>query len=205
MHSEPRKEIDMNDFLQKSWWMLALRGAAALLFGILAILWPNITLLVLVALFAAYALVTAGAAVYAAIQNRKTDKGWWMVLLLGVFAFAAGVLALVYPAVTALVLVLLMGANALVTGVLDIAVALRLRKTIRNEWLLVLAGVVSVIFGALVLLFPGAGAIALVWLVSFYAVFTGVLLLALAFRMRSERPKTPGKTGTGTKDRLVGA
>jgi uncharacterized membrane protein HdeD (DUF308 family) len=195
----------MNDFLQKSWWMLALRGVAALLFGILAILWPSITLLVLVALFAAYALITAGASIYAAVRNRKTDSGWWMVLLLGLVAFAAGVLALIYPAITALVLVLLMGANALVTGVLDIAVAVRLRKTISNEWLLILSGAVSVIFGVLVILFPGAGALAMVWLVSFYAVFTGVLLLALALRMRSERPKTPGKTGTGTKDRLVGA
>jgi uncharacterized membrane protein HdeD (DUF308 family) len=197
----------MNDFLQKSWWMLALRGVAALLFGILAILWPNITLLVLVALFAAYAFITAGASVYAAIQNRKTDKGWWMVLLLGLFAFAAGVLAVIYPAVTALVLVLLMGANALVTGVLDIAIAVRLRKTISNEWLLILAGIVSVVFGILVMVFPGAGALAMVWIVSFYAVFTGVLLLALALRMRSELPKTPGtgKTGADSKDRLVGA
>jgi uncharacterized membrane protein HdeD (DUF308 family) len=196
----------MNDLLRNSWWMLALRGIAALLFGILAIIWPDVTLLVLVALFAAYALITAGASIYAAIRNRKTDKGWWLVLLVGLVALCAGVLALFYPGVTALVLVMLMGANALVTGVLDLAIAVRLRKTLRNEWMLVLAGIVSVVFGVLVMVFPGAGALAMVWMISFYAVLSGVLLLALAFRMRSSAPtKGTGATGTGGKDRLVGA
>jgi uncharacterized membrane protein HdeD (DUF308 family) len=199
----------VEELLKKSWWMLALRGIAALLFGILALMWPALTLLVLVAFFAVYAFITAGASIYAGVKNRGTDKGWWLLLLLGLIALASGVLSILYPAVTALVLVLLMGANALVIGVLDIAVALRLRKTIRNEWMLILAGIVSVVFGVLVMMFPGAGALALVWMVSFYAVLTGVLLLALAFRLRSARPtKTgtgTGTTGTGSKDRLVGA
>jgi uncharacterized membrane protein HdeD (DUF308 family) len=192
--------------------MLALRGVAAILFGILAIMWPNVTLLVLVAFFAAYAFITAGASIYAAVKNRNTDKGWWLILLLGLVALAAGVLSIFYPAVTALVLVLLMGANALVTGILDMAIAIRLRKRVQGEWLLILTGIISVVFGVLVMAFPGAGALAMVWLVSFYAVLTGVLLLALALRMRSLRITTtgtgttgPGSTGTGSKDRLVGA
>jgi uncharacterized membrane protein HdeD (DUF308 family) len=191
----------MNDLLRRSWWMLALRGVAALLFGILALIWPDITLLVLVALFAAYAFITAVAYISAAVKNRETDKGWWLLLLLGLVAVAAGGIAIFHPLLTALVLVLLMGANALITGILDIAIAMRLRKEIRNEWMLVLAGVVSVVFGILVFLFPGAGALAMVWLVSFYAVLTGVLLLALAFRMRGSG-KSPSP---GSKDRLVGA
>jgi uncharacterized membrane protein HdeD (DUF308 family) len=201
----------VNDLLQKAWWMLALRGVAALLFGILAIMWPDLTLLVLVGFFAAYAFITAAASLWAGWQNRKTDKGWWLLLLLGVVAFASGVLSLIYPAITALVLVLLMGANALVIGVIDIALAIRLRKTLRGEWLLILTGIVSVVFGGLVMLFPGAGALALVWMVSFYAVLTGVLLLALAIRMRSEAGTTgtgttgSKQTGTGSKDRLAGA
>jgi uncharacterized membrane protein HdeD (DUF308 family) len=205
------EEIVVDQLLKKSWWMLALRGVAAILFGILALIWPNLTLLVLVAFFAAYAFITAGASIYAAVQNRKTDKGWWLILLLGLVAFAAGVLAIIYPAVTALVLVLLMGANALVSGVLDVAVALRLRKAIRNEWLLILTGVISMVFGVLVMIFPGAGALAMVWLVSFYAVLTGVLLLALAIRMRSAGTTTSGTgttgstPGAGSKDRLAGA
>jgi uncharacterized membrane protein HdeD (DUF308 family) len=181
--------------------MLALRGVAALLFGILALIWPDITLLVLVALFAAYAFITAVAYIGAAVKNRQTDKGWWLLLLLGLVAVAAGGIAIFHPLLTALVLVLLMGANALITGILDIAIAIRLRKEIRNEWMLVLAGVVSIVFGILVFLVPGAGALALVWLVSFYAVLTGVLLLALAFRMRGSG-KSPSP---GSKDRLVGA
>jgi uncharacterized membrane protein HdeD (DUF308 family) len=174
----------MDQLLLKSWWMLALRGAAALLFGILALIWPGMTLLVLVALFAAYALISGGASVVAAIRNRNSDKGWWLILLLGVVSLAAGVIAVFNPGITILVLVLIMGANALVTGILDIVVAIRLRKQIEREWLLALAGVVSIVFGLLVFLFPAAGALAMVFMVSFYATLTGILLLTLAFRAR---------------------
>jgi uncharacterized membrane protein HdeD (DUF308 family) len=99
------------------------------------------------------------------------------------------VLAIFYPDLTALALVLLMGVNALFTGALQIAVAIRVRKAVRNEWLLVLAGIASIVFGGFVLAFPGAGALALVWLVSFYAVLSGVLLLSLAFRVKGWRRK----------------
>src|ERR1700704_5453548 len=174
----------MKELLARSWWMLALQGSVAVLFGLLAVLWPGLTLLSLVALFAAYAIISGGVALYGAVTNRTMDKGWWLILLLGLVSVAAGVLAIFYPGVTALVLVLLMGANALVTGVLQIAVAIRLRKVVRNEWLLILAGIASIVFGAVVLVFPGAGALALVWLVSFYAVLSGVLLLSLAFRVK---------------------
>jgi len=174
----------MKELLARSWWMLALQGIVALLFGVLALLLPGLTLLWLVAMFAAYALITGAIALYGAVKNRTMDKGWWLILLLGLVSVAAGVLAIFNPGLTALALVLLMGANALVTGALEIAVAIRLRKTVRNEWLLILAGLVSIIFGGLVLAFPGAGALALVWLISFYAVLSGVLLLSLAFRVK---------------------
>jgi uncharacterized membrane protein HdeD (DUF308 family) len=195
----------MNDLMQRSWWVLAIRGAAALVFGILAIAWPGITLLVLVAFFAAYAFVSGVVYVVGAVRNRQSDKGWWMLLLLGLVAIAAGAIAVFNPAITALVLVLLMGANALVTGILDLAIAIRLRKEIRNEWMLVLTGIVSIVFGVLVFLFPGAGALAMVWMVSFYAVLTGVLLLTLAFRLRGSGKAPGGSAKTGSKDRLVGA
>ncbi|MGZ5034287.1 MAG: HdeD family acid-resistance protein [Usitatibacter sp.] len=193
----------MEEMLQRSWWMLALRGVAAIVFGVLAIVWPDLTLLVLVGLFAAFAFITAAAYIGAALKVRGNDgggKGWWLLLLWGLVAVAAGGIAIFHPIVTALTLVLLMGANALVTGVLDLVMAFRLRKEIRNEWMLVLAGLVSIVFGALVLAFPGAGALAMVWMVSFYATLTGVLLLALAIRLRGR-----AKPSTGTKDRLVGA
>jgi uncharacterized membrane protein HdeD (DUF308 family) len=175
----------MNELFLQSWWMLALRGAIALLFGVLAVLWPGITLLWLAALFAAYALIGGAVSIIGAVKNRKSDEEWWLILLLGLVSLGAGVIAILHPGLTALVLVLIMGANALVTGVLDIAVAIRLRKVIRGEWLLILAGIVSIVFGVLVFLFPGAGALALVWLISVYAIVTGVLLLALAFRART--------------------
>lgn len=174
----------MDDLLSRSWWMLALRGVLALVFGILAFIWPGLTLAALVALFAAYVLISGVVSILGAIKNRKADREWWLILILGLVSVAAGVISIMQPALTALVLVLMMGANALVTGVLDIAVAIRLRKTIEGEWLLIAAGIASIIFGILVFLFPGAGALALVWLISAHAIAIGILLLGLAFRAR---------------------
>jgi uncharacterized membrane protein HdeD (DUF308 family) len=188
----------MDQLLLRSWWMLALRGAVAVLFGVLALILPGVTLLVLVALFAAYALITGAVSVYAAFKHRTSDKGWWLILLLGLVSLAAGVIAILNPGITLLVLVLLMGANAIVTGILDITIAIRLRKRIEREWLLVLAGVIAIVFGALVFLFPAAGALAMVWMVSFYATLTGILLLTLAFKARSwARRATPGDVAAG--------
>jgi uncharacterized membrane protein HdeD (DUF308 family) len=180
----------MNELLMRSWWMFAVRGGLAVLFGVLALLWPGMTLIVLVALFAAYALLGGGAMVIGAIRHRKSDDKWWIPLLLGIVSLAAGVWAVMLPEITMLVLVLVMGVNALITGVLEIALAIRLRKTIEREWMLVLAGAVSIAFGVLVLLFPAAGAFAMVWMVSFYAMLTGILLLALAFRLRREAKRS---------------
>jgi uncharacterized membrane protein HdeD (DUF308 family) len=189
----------MNELLMKSWWMLALRGVAGIAFGVLALMWPGVTLLVLVALFAAYALITGAVSVIGAIRNRASDDKWWIVLLLGLVSVAAGVGAVLLPGLTLLVLVLLMGVNALITGVLDIAIAIRLRKTIQREWLLVLAGVVSIVFGVLVFMFPAAGAFALVWMVSFYAMLSGILLLALGLRMRSLAKQSEANGATGNR------
>jgi uncharacterized membrane protein HdeD (DUF308 family) len=193
----------MSDMLLRSWWVLALRGVIAILFGVLALIWPGLTLLWLVALFAAYALLGGAVSVFGAIKNRKSDEDWWLLLLLGLVGIGAGLIAVVHPGLTALVLVLVMGANALLTGVLEIVVAIRLRKVMRGEWLLLLSGVVSIVFGILVFLFPEAGALALVWLISAYALISGALLLAMAFRVRSHAgEKTSASTG-GQPDRRV--
>jgi uncharacterized membrane protein HdeD (DUF308 family) len=188
----------MDKLFSRLWWVLALRGAAALLFGVLALIWPEITLLFLVALFAVYALLAGGVSVAGAIQNRKSAEDWWLVLLLGVVSLAAGVIAILHPALTALVLVLLMGANALVTGVLDIVMAIRLRKVIEGEWLLIAAGILSMAFGVLVFLFPGAGALALVWLIGAHAILIGLLFLAVAFRLRASVRTETGRPARGT-------
>lgn len=175
----------MNNLLTKSWWMLAWRGAAAVLFGVLALMLPGLTLVALVALFAAFALIGGVASAVAAIRHRRTDHGWWLALVFGIVSVLAAVLAVMMPTLTLLIFVLLMGINALVTGVVDIVLAIRLRRTLEREWILALTGVVSILFGALVLVVPMAGAIALVWFVSLYALLTGALLLILARRLRS--------------------
>jgi uncharacterized membrane protein HdeD (DUF308 family) len=176
--------------------MLVLRGAAALAFGILALIWPAITLVFVVALFAAYA-IAGGVAALAVAWHNHGESGWWLVLLLGLVSVAAGIVAVFYPGLTALVLVLVIGFNAIFSGVLDVSMAIRLRKEIEGEWLLALAGIASVIFGALVVIFPGAGALALLWLIAAYAIGTGVLLLWLGLRLRARR-SVGAQTGHAT-------
>ena len=176
----------MRKALSSSWWWLVVRGLAAIVFGILAIAWPAITLLFLIALFAAYAIVTGGVATIGALNNRD-DRGWWLALLLGIISVAAGVIAIFYPGITALALIIVIGVNAIFSGVLDIAMAIRLRKEIQGEWLLGLAGLLSILFGAFVIILPGAGALALVWLISVYAIATGILFIILGFKLRSSR------------------
>jgi uncharacterized membrane protein HdeD (DUF308 family) len=194
----------MNEALVRSWWILALRGVIAIVFGVLAVSWPGITLMALVALFAVYALLSGAVSVIGAVRNRSRDDNWWLLLLVGLVSIGAGVVAIVHPGLTALVLVLVMGANALVTGVLDIAAAIRLRKSMRGEWLMILNGVASIVFGILVFLFPGAGALALVWLISLYALITGVLMLALSLRLRTKATPSAGEADRRvTPDRRV--
>lgn len=176
----------MNDTVLRQWWLLALRGAVAVAFGVLAIAWPAITLLTLATLFAAFALLAGAVWTFGAIHNRTSDPRWWVMLLLGMFSIGAGALAALDPALTTLALVLIMGVNALVSGILDIVVAVRVRKHIKGEWMLVLSGVVAIVFGLIVLLFPmGAGALALALMTGFYALVTGVLLIALSLQVRS--------------------
>lgn len=190
----------MNQTLLRSWWLLALRGMLAILFGATAILWPAMTLVTLAALFAASALLAGALWIFGAIRHRQADSHWWALLLLGAFSVAAGVVASLYPGLSAIVLILLVGANALVSGVLDIVVALRVRNFIRNDLLLVLTGVASVLFGLFVLLFPtGAGALALAWMIGLYAIITGAMLLALALQVRAWARINAGRASPPTR------
>lgn len=170
--------------LARSWWILALRGALAVLFGILALALPGVTLLSLIALFAAYALLAGAVAVAGAIRSRRSASDWWVLLLVGVVSIGAGLLAALRPGLTALALVIVIAANALLGGALDIALAVRLRKFIKGEWLLMLSAATSIAFGLLMLIYPGAGALALVWIIGAYALLIGALYLALAYRGR---------------------
>jgi uncharacterized membrane protein HdeD (DUF308 family) len=187
----------MDELLGRAWWMLALRGAAGILFGLLALVWPGITLLLLVVMFAAYALIGGVAAVSAAIQHRSIRADWWIPLLLGLCTIAAGLIAVAAPGVTALVLITVMGANAIVTGVLDLIAWVRLTRRGRTQWLLFCIGCLSVLFGIFVLAVPGAGALALVWMIGTYAFMTGALLFVLGLGARNWRSAVlPDKQNT---------
>lgn len=142
----------MTTLVAESWGMLMVRGIAALAFGLIALLWPGLTLLVLIAFFAAYVIVS-GIAELVRAYRRRHQRGWWPLLVLGVLSIVAGVIAIAYPGITAVALVIIMGVTAITWGIIDIAVAVRLRRLVRNEWLLAFAGIVSILFGVLVLIF----------------------------------------------------
>jgi uncharacterized membrane protein HdeD (DUF308 family) len=173
-------------FIIGSWKSVAFRGAAALLFGVLALIWPGITLLSLVFLFGIYAL-SDGISILVAVfrkspQPAQGRKG--LMIFQGVVSILSGIIAFVWPGITALALLFLIAAWALVTGALEIAAAIKLRREITNEWLLGLAGALSIVFGMFIVIAPPAGALAVTWIIGWYAMLSGVLLLALAFRIR---------------------
>jgi uncharacterized membrane protein HdeD (DUF308 family) len=170
--------------LARNWWALALRGLCAVLFGIAAFALPGITLGALVLLYGAFALVDGIFNVATALVGRTHGLPWWAMLVEGLFGIAVGV-TFIWPGITALALLYLIAAWAFVTGVLEIAAAVRLRKEIQGEWLLASGGILSILFGLLLVINPGAGALAIVWLIGGYAIAFGVLLLVLGFRLRS--------------------
>lgn len=174
----------MVNVLVRNWSMVAVRGVVALVFGLLTILRPGLTLAVLVILFGAYALVDGVFAVWAALANRRGEPHWVALLVAGVAGIAAGIVTLIMPGITAIVLLYFIAAWAIVRGAAEIAMAVQLRTVMAGEWLLALAGVLSVAFGVLLFLFPGAGALALILWIGVWALLLGAILIALAFRLR---------------------
>ena len=182
----------MVTLLTRSWWAIALRGLAAILFGVLALVWPGLTLEALILLFGAYALVDGVLSAAGAILNSKHDRTWPWFLLAGLAAVVAGILAFAYPGLTAIILVYFIAARALVVGIIEVVAAVALRREISDERFLILKGIVSVLFGAALLVAPGAGALALVLVIGIYAIFVGLLLLLAAFRLRRWRGAASG-------------
>jgi uncharacterized membrane protein HdeD (DUF308 family) len=170
--------------LARVWWAIALRGLAAILFGALALVWPTLTLEVLILFFGAYALLDGALSAGSAIANRKHDRTWWWLLLSGLAGVVAGILTFVFPGLTEIVLVYFIAARALIVGIAEIAAAVALRREISNEWFLILNGIFAVLFSLVLFVAPGAGALALVLMIGVYAIIAGVLLLLAAFRLR---------------------
>ncbi len=176
--------------LARSWWLVLLRGIAGIVFGLLALGWPGITLLLLVLFYGAYALVDGVFSLIAAFAGKGEGGPTWWLILVGILGIVAGLVTLFLPGISAAVLILVIGAWAVVCGIFEIIGAIQLRKEIDNEWLLILSGIVSVLFGLGVLIFPGAGALALVWLIATFAIAFGILWIVLAFRLRKHHVAT---------------
>jgi uncharacterized membrane protein HdeD (DUF308 family) len=168
------------------WRKLAVRGVATVMFGLLTLLWPTITLTALVWLFGAFVLLNGTVILSATLRGEpetRDERGW--LILEGVVSVVVGLVSFLWPGITALVLLYLIALWAAGTGALELATAFRLRRTLRHEWLLTMAGVLSLLFAALLVISPGAGALAITWLIGWYALVTGGLMLALAYRVHA--------------------
>jgi uncharacterized membrane protein HdeD (DUF308 family) len=174
----------MTTVLTRNWWALALRGIFAILFGLAAFVIPGVTLAVLVALFGAYAVVDGVLAIVAGVRAAERHERWWSLVLKGLAGIVAGVLAFIWPALTALALLYLIAGWAIVTGVLEIVAAVHLHRA-HGEWLLIVNGVLSILFGLFAIVWPGAGVLTLLWMIGVYAIVFGAVLLVLAFRLRN--------------------
>jgi len=177
----------MLELLSRYWWALVLRGIFAIIFGFLAWVWPGITLPVIVIFFGAYAFVDGILLVINALGGWRRRQDLWLVLLEGLVGVGIGIITFINPAVTAIALLFYIAVWSIATGVLEISAAIRLREEVRGEGWMILSGIASIVFGVLLIIFPGAGALGLIWLIAAYAIVFGVLLIGLGFKMKSRR------------------
>jgi uncharacterized membrane protein HdeD (DUF308 family) len=177
----------MIEALTRYWWIPVVRGLFGIIFGIIAFAQPGVALTALVLLFGAWALVDGVFSVVGAIAGRNTNRDWGFDLVGGLLGIAVGLLTFRAPGITALGLLVYIAAWALMRGAIDIALAIKLRRELKGEWLLILAGLASILFAVLLLWNPGPGALALLWLIASYAIVFGVLAIVFGLRVRSLR------------------
>ncbi len=174
----------MLELLARRWWLVLIRGIVAILMGIVAVLWSEITLVVLFFLFGAFVVSDGITAVWVGFTARSDGRVWTEMIAAGVIAIPFGVIAAVFPELTAITFVYVIAVFAIIRGVMEIAAAIQLRKVIDDEWMLVLAGVVSLLFGGILILRPGEGAIAMVLLIGAFMIAIGGMTVAFALRLR---------------------
>jgi uncharacterized membrane protein HdeD (DUF308 family) len=186
----------MIDSLSGSWWAFVVRGLVALAIGILAFVQPGVTLIALIAVFAAYAIVDGVLAIAAGVTVDSGPR--WMFIVGGILGIVIGLLTINRPDVTAVALVLLIGVWAIATGVTEVAAAYQFRQVLENEWLVALSGVISVVFGVFLIVAPGDGIFAVLWIIGFYAILAGITYLAAGIRLRGVHQKlAPMDRATG--------
>lgn len=169
--------------LARNWWLILLRGICAVIFGVLTFAWPGVTLAVLVLFYGAFAFVDGILSLIAAVMGGAPAPRWWLAIV-GLLGIAVGIVTLLMPGMTALVLLYFIAFWAIAIGVMQVAGAIRLRKEIDNEWMLIASGIISVLFGLILIVAPGAGALGLLLVIGVYAVIHGIVLITLAMRLR---------------------
>jgi uncharacterized membrane protein HdeD (DUF308 family) len=177
--------------LARNWWALLIRGIVAVIFGILAFVYPGPTIVVIGILFGAYAFVDGVFAIVAAVRAAQAHERWWPFVLEGIVGIVIAAITFYDVGITLFALYITIAAWAFVTGILEIVAAIQLRKTISNEWLLILAGICSILFSILMVWHPFAAALAIIWIIAAYAIVFGIMMIALAFRLRSHLDKVP--------------
>jgi uncharacterized membrane protein HdeD (DUF308 family) len=181
----PLARLPLLRTLAENWWLVLLRGVASIVFGVLAFIWPGLTLVALIFLWGAYAVIDGGIALWAAISGKAGEIAprLWLAVV-GIVGLLAGLVAFASPGLTAFVLLMFIAGWAIVIGALEIWGAIQLRKEIEGEGWLILSGLLSIAFGALLFARPGSGALALVWVIGAFAVLHGCALIALSLRLK---------------------
>ncbi len=177
--------------LARNWWVFVFRGVVAILFGVLAFIRPGTTLEALVLLFALWALLDGVFALIGSVGAAEAHEPWWPLVLIGLLGIAAGVVTLKWPGMTALVLLFVVAYWSIFRGILEIVAAVRLRDLIQREAWLIIGGIASIAFGVLLIMNPGPGLLALIWLVGIYALIYGIALLMLGFRLKALASELP--------------
>lgn len=179
----------MINIIEKRWWVFALRGLIAVALGIIALVNPGIALLTLIIIFGIYSFVDGLFDVIISISNRKDNEKWWALLIAGIASVVIGVISLTNPSITGIALVYLIAAKALINGVLEIAAAIELRHFIEGEWMMVISGILSILFGIVLFASPNQGALAMLWVIGIFAIVIGIWLIIFAFHLRSKIKK----------------